>query len=250
MQTTTQAAVRQNTVKRDLLMALALMLFGFLVVVSAAHAGPMNITSTGVEGSDGNQYAYIGAPYQTTGISFTDNGGVDTFNITTAFNGNDNVNGYQIGFAALVMGNGYGISLGTEGMNGGLSAGVYQNSGYLTSQQIWGGRSGIIYGADWMQGSNSNLAPTVLTSGNFLEGATITETLMQNGFYDLSISFANTAGLDAAIADGVFWGTGDCANGSIYAQVPEPATLAVFGVGLLALGAIIRKRGRGAMLYA
>jgi hypothetical protein len=247
MQTTKTPEPR--TIARDLIMAVVLFGIG-LLVVSNAKADPMNIISTGIEGSDGNQYAYIGAPYETTGISFTNSGGTDTFNIITAFNGSDSVNGYNIGFAALVLGNGYGISLGTEGANGGLTAGVYQNSTYAMSQQIWGNRSGVIYGADWLQGSAANLAPTVLTGGNFLEGATISETLMGNGFYDLSITFANTAGLMGAIDSGVFWGTGDCANGAIYAQVPEPAAVAVFGAGLLAFGFMVRKRNQGGFLYA
>lgn len=232
--------VTKSTVRRDLILAVFLGLIG-LAVTFSANAGPMHMLNTSVQGSDGNTYSYIGDAYQTTGMSFANVGGTDTITFTTAFNGTDNVNGYNVGYADVFIG-GMAISLGDEGANGGLGAGLYQTSSYATSKNIWGQRSGIIYGQGVNYNGTTYDAPTVLTGGTFLENVSITSALV-NGFFDLSISFADTAAFENQLAQyGVFWGTGDCSNGAVYADVPEPASIAMMLMALTGFWFMVRPR--------
>jgi hypothetical protein len=215
-----------------------------------ALAGPETFYTTNnttVDGSDGSVWAapnnYIGNPYQTTGMSVTQTGSSATLNYYTAFSGTDSVNGYNIGYADIFFGStagsGYAISLGDETMNGGVAtAGVYQigSGNSLTSQQVWGGRSGIVFGSGYNGGFAAN---TVVTGGNFLEGVTITDTLMANGLYDLAITIDNLP-FDVVqdFENGTltaYWGTGDCNNGG-FAAIPEPVSfwLMIFGVSMVA----------------
>jgi hypothetical protein len=161
-------------------------------------------------------------------MSVVENGSSATLNYDTAFSGTDTVNGYKIGYADIFFGGigaGYAISLGGETGNGGVSqAGVYAVSSEASSKQLWGGRSGTTYGQGFNGGQT---AYTVVTGGSFLEGVTISDTLMANGQYDLAISLANLPiDLVQAFENGsltAFWGTGDCANGA-FVTVPEPAS--------------------------
>jgi len=225
-------------IKRNVKMAV----FGALglILAGAANASPLITLPTSVQGSDGNAYSYIGTPFQTTGASFAIANGIDTLTFTTAFNGEDSVNGYEIGYASVFVGN-MAISLGGEGMNGGVGAGLYQTGSYLTSQNIWSQRSGIKYGLGYNLNGHTYAAPTVLTGGNFVEGISVVSNPLTNGFYAMSISFLDNAAFDKQLADnGLFWGTGDCANGAVVATIPEPSAILLFLASLSILGLITK----------
>ncbi len=212
-----------------------------------ALATPMGIVSSGVEGSDGNTYPFVGTNYQTTGVDMSTSGSSTTLSFATLFSGSDVVGGYSIHYADIFLNNGLAISLGDQTSNGGLTqAGLYQTGSYLTSQQVWGGRSGVTYGQGYLMGGAVDASPTVLTGGHLIEGVSVTDTAV-NGGYDLAIIMANLPALSSVT--GLFWGTGDCGNGGVYAgaatPVPEPSTVALLALGLTGLG-VLRCRRTGA----
>ena len=211
---------------------------------ACALASPLNILSSGVEGSDGATYPFVGGDYQTTGVDLSRSGSNVTLSFTTLFSGNDNVAGYTINYADVFLNDGLAISLGDQTANGGIAqAGLYRTGSYLTSQQVWGGRPGVVYGQGYLMDGGVHASPTVLTGGTLLEGVSVSDTLKGNGYYDLAITFADTPAVDAAT--GIFWGTGDCGNGGVYAgietAVPEPSTVALFAFGLIGL-TVVRSR--------
>ena len=227
---------------------------GLIFGAGQALAGPETYTAsnnTVVNGSDGNAYAapsnFIGAPFQTTGMSVVESGSSATLNYYTAFSGSDAVSGYTVRYADIFFGGigaGYAISLGDQAANGGVAAaGVYAVSSEASSRQVWGARSGVTYGLGFNGGQT---AYTVVTGGTFLEGVTVTDTRMGNGQYDLAISLDNLPfDMVQAFANGsltAFWGTGDCANGA-FVSVPEPASYGALMLGAMVLGFVGRKRG-------
>ena len=162
-----------------------------LCAPACALAMPVGMISSGVEGSDGTPYPYVGDNYQTTGVDVSASGSNVTLSFTTLFSGNENVAGYTINYADVFLNNGLAISLGDETANGGLAqSGLYQVGSYLTSQQVWGGRPGVIYGQGYMMNGAVQASPTVLTGGTFLEGVSVADTLSSNGTYDLAITRA------------------------------------------------------------
>ena len=187
---------------------------------------------------------------------------------TTLFSGSESLNGQQIYYPDIFLrepGAGYSsapfnyaISLGDETANGGLSAGYYSVSSLENSQQLWSNRSGVYYGGQYTNsttyqpgqvGYAGYNAPVVLTGGSKLAAATVT-TGQSASAYTVTAQLTLTAAEAAGIIDGsdVFWGTGDCANGSFLASipagvggptgspVPEPSALLLLaaGVGSLA----------------
>ena len=232
-----------------------LLALGIALSAGTALASPETFTTintTTVNGSDGNAYTapnnFIGTPYQTTALSVVQNGSSATLNYYTAFSGSDSVNGYNIGYADIFFGGigaGYAISLGDQTANGGVSqAGLYALSSEAASNQVWAGRSNVIYGQGFNGGQT---AYTVVTGGSLLEGVTITRTLLANGTYDLAIGIENLPfDLVQAFENGsltAFWGTGDCANGAFMA-VPEPASYGALMLGVMAVGFIGRRRSQ------
>lgn len=148
----------------------------------------------------------------------------------------------------------YAITLGDQGANGGFSTtGLYTVGSAATSQDIWSGRTGFIYGGAYIPDDDSaaaELAPTVLLSGTHVANATVSQTAVAGGYVE-NVSLDLTAAEAAPFLGGfdLFWGTGDCANDSVFgtvASVPEPAALAVFVMGLMGLGMIPRRDVRDA----
>ncbi len=238
----------------------AILACGLMLNAGAALAGPETVTmynTTTVDGSDGNLYAppnnFIGAPFQTTAMTVTENGTSATINYLTAFSGNIAVDGFNVNYADIFFGGigaGYAISLGQQTANGGVShAGVYTADIGKTSQSIWGSRSGATYGLGY---NGTQPAYTVVTGGSYLEGVTITDTLLGNGQYDLSLTFKNLPfDLVKALESGAltaFWGTGDCANGAFQDNglviVSEPASYGALIIGVMMIGLLSWKRGQ------
>jgi hypothetical protein len=178
------------------------------------------------------------------------------FQYTTDFSGVFTAGGLTIRNADIFLGAGgpgspdytYAISLGDQGANGGIAAGFYSVLSYRSSADIWSARPDTVYGGAYglsaadtpgQPGYTAWAAPTVLTAGNLLSGVTIGETPLGHGQYLLDAQIALTDAQAAQFAGGmdVFWGTGDCGNGSFLAQIsdlplPEPCSLAVLSSGV------------------
>ena len=183
--------------------------------------------------------------------------------LNTQFNGDEQL-GYETRYADLFLRTpatgtpagafNYALVLGDQTGNGGLAAaGLYADPTYKTSQQVWNGRSGYIFGGEFVQ-SGADIAtaapiPTVVTGGNLLQNATVTRS-GGPGAYAVDVTFALTDSAAAAFANGfdLLWGTGDCGNDAVFgtvgtapmSDVPEPGTLALVGTG--ALGLLMMRR--------
>ncbi len=236
--------------------------------------GPTNYYGNSAVGSTS-----VGSNFETSQLAYTTtmlasgNYSID-LQYTTMFSGSENLNGQQIYYPDIFLRTpeagysnasfNYAISLGDETANHGLAAGFYSVSSYLTSQQVWSSRSGFTYGGQYTNttayqpgtaGYVGYNAPVVLTAGTKLGGAAIT-TAQVGSSYTVSAKITLTAAEAAGFIDGadVFWGTGDCANGSFLASfapggsggptgvVPEPAALLLVGVGMGCIGLVRRKK--------
>ena len=173
--------------------------------------------------------------------------GTDCFGSTCAYYGDLFLRTPATGYSATPFD--YAITLGDQGPNGGLSTtALYKVGSYATSQDIWSGRTGFIYGGEYIPDDDSaaaELAPTVLLSGSHIANATVSQTEVAHGYIE-DVSLDLTAAEAAPFLGGfdLFWGTGDCANDSVFGSVtpvPEPAALAIFVMGLMGLGMIPRR---------
>ena len=257
--------------------------------VGAARAGSITmVNTTDITAYQGNSpVAYFGGanPYvaqSPIGTDFTTSsltiqtttaaaGVVVDFRYLTQFSGTETLNGQLINNADIFLntGGGYGtpgftyaISLGDQSTNGGLKAGFYSVGADATSQDIWSSRPAFIFGGAYgsshtfqpgQPGYSANAAPTVLTAGQYLSGASISEISVGQGWYQLDAKITMTASQAAMFANGidVFWGTGDCANGAFLADfsglpMPEPCSAAILISGLFYL-AVRRKLAPGSL---
>ena len=263
-----------------------------LYAQAAAHAGTVIVQNTTDvvsynSGSGGGATGYfngsdigssIGSNFSTSQLAVTTsalaNGtyAVD-LQYTTLFSGSETLGSSNIYYPDIFLRTpesgystapfDYAISLGTETANGGLAAGFYSVSSYLTSQQVWSGRPGYVYGGQYtgssayqpgQAGYAGYNAPVVLTAGNLLSGASVTDG-QSGSAYTVGVKLTLTAAEAAGFVDGadIFWGTGDCANGGFLASlpsgtgsptvgpIPEPAPLALMVVGLGSL-LFVRRR--------
>ena len=219
--------------------------------IASAQSFTMYNTTT-VDGSDGNAYTYpnnyIGGPtFETIDLTVSQTGSTATMSYITGFSGNETVGGFNVGFADIFFGGiwaGTAISMGDQK----LATGLYTVKGAETSQQIWNGR-GATYGIGY--GPSDNAVDTVLTSGklNSSMPTALSQTLITSGkyagFYDVTFTIQNLPfNMVTDFENGTLsalWGTGDCANGAFVA-VPEPAALGVFGLGVLGLSILRRRR--------
>jgi hypothetical protein len=184
-----------------------------------------------------------------------------TFSYLTQFSGAETLDGMAIAAADLFLtppgGGTYGVSLGGQTSNGGLAPGFYEVQSSETSEQIWSGRPGYIYGGaiapstsyqPGQAGFTDAAVPTVITSGRYMGAAAISTTSGGGGLYTWNISMEMSVAEAGMFDHGfdVFWGTADCANGAFEANVPafavaEPGSLPVF---CAALGGLVVLRRR------
>jgi hypothetical protein len=192
-------------------------------------------------------------PFGTTKINVTDVLGALAMKIDTRFTGPTLLNGDCFGavcahvadIAVSIDGGktyGYGISLGHD-VNG-LTAGLYQVSSWLTSQDVWAPNgTGFQYGGKWETCStnctdgHAQVADTVIKNGTWIADATVVD-----GGTLLTVT-TNDSLIGHAVSD-LFWGTADCANDPIAGNIPEPASVAILSVGLVTIGAASRRRRR------
>lgn len=213
--------------------------------------------------------APIGADFTTGSLTMQataeGSGVVVDFQYLTQFPGTETFGGQIVSNADIFLnaGGGYGapgftyaISLGDQSQNGGVAAGFYSVAADATSQDIWSSRPAFIFGGAYggshafqpgQSGYSATAAPTVLTAGQYLSAANITETSVGQGWFQLNAQITMTPAQAAMFADGidVFWGTGDCANGAFLAEfsglpMPEPCSAALMISGLFYL-AVRRK---------
>ena len=209
---------------------------------SGSSGGPTNYFSNGTSAVGSS----IGPNFDTSSLAVTATAiGNGNYSIdlqyTTLFSGSESINGQAIYYPDIFLRTAqsgystapfdYAISLGDEVSNGGLAAGVYSAKSYLTSQALWSGRSGDVYGGQYTNstayqpGQAGYLGynpPVVLTAGTKVGNAAVTNGVSGNA-YTVDVKITVMGALAAGIIDGsdIFWGTGDCANGSFLASIPD-----------------------------
>lgn len=223
---------------------------------------PSPCASSG-SGNVGDVVQGTGHPFDTQEVVITVSGLSVEFQFYTKFDGSDLGAYYADIFLATDPGSpdlyDFGISLGLQSINGGVSAGLYDLAGpgdYKTSQQIWASRTGFIYGGRYLSPDDNqwHYSPTVVTGGTQLLdwAVSISQNCNQGGSYpcllDVTLTALNAgafASVFGNLAFGGFWGTGDCSNDAILWRdipTPEPGSILLVGGGLLGLFGLRRHR--------
>lgn len=201
----------------------------------------------------GDELYSAGHRFDTSQITVDRGANTIVFTLRTIFNGNDLGARYadifiDTGTPGVLDSFDYAISLGGQTM----PIGVYSVDGQATSNDIWGNRSGYVYGgySQFKTSSpdfNAAMAmenPVRVTSGTHLDDFSVVVSTMAagGGYMDLVVS-VTAASLNLFNAMDLFWATGDCANDVIWgtaltmadADVPAPPALPLLLGGVLLL---------------
>lgn len=200
----------------------------------------------------------VGSGFDTSKVVISESDNSITLKFYTQFNGNELTAHYADLFITPSNADGspaswgFGVSLGYQSTYGGHAAGLYALDGasdFKTSQDIWKGKTDYTYGGRYVTPLDTKELVPVRVTGGTLESdwsVAVNRTNVGGAYpYEISITLtaANAAAfalLDAQYLD-LLWGTGDCANDTIFGQyarpvkTPEPATIALLGGGLLLL---------------
>jgi hypothetical protein len=197
-------------------------------------------------------------PFNTTQIVVTRDNAASTiqFDLKTQFNGNDGIANYaDLFFDTRTAGPdsfNYSIALGSQTR----AAGLYNNTTFATSEDIWKTRTQYVYGGGFQfkttaPGYDPNFfskSPVRSLTGTQVSGYTVgvTQLNLGGGMYDIRVIITSATNLSLFDNFDIFWGTADCSNDAIWGQVtntvPTPGGLGLLGLGLLGLFAFSRRR--------
>jgi len=224
--------------------------------------------SGGLYTEDGTPIDHIGVSYDTYQVDLTMEDGGISVDIFTLFSGTASLVGLDNEIADFFFDfdlDGtyeYGVDL-SYGGGGFFSAGVYSLTSWITSEDIFHDQilsssdpnipdTGAYYGGWMANGGNEIAVDFDLTSqsgGNTFVGAASgvsrTEDGGGSGIYQYSFTLEDTVLQAMGVDSGSFaflFGTAECGNDVVMGTVPEPATIMLFGIGLLGLSAVGRKR--------
>ncbi len=174
-----------------------------------------------------------------------------TFTLRTMFNGNDLGARYADLFfdtssPNALDGFGYAVALGGQTK----AAGVYGVDAYATSNDVWSGRSGYVYGGYSQLKTDATgfdplmavANPVRVTQGALLDGfnVVLTSAAAGDGYWDVAVAITTAGSLALFDAIDLFWATGDCGNDVIWgtaltspdAGIPAPDAFLIFAAGL------------------
>jgi hypothetical protein len=198
----------------------------------------------------GDELSSAGHRFDTSQISIEREADAIVFTLRTMFNGNDLGARYADLFIDIVTPGsldtfGYAIALGGQT----LPIGVYSVTARATSNDVWGGRAGYVYGGYSQfnassQDFNADMAaetPVRITSGVRLDMFTVAISALGvgGGYTDLAVAVTGGS-TDLFSALDLFWATGDCGNDVVWGTaftpaepgVPAPDALALFTAAL------------------
>ncbi len=172
-------------------------------------------------------------PFNTTSIQVTRDNAAKTiqFDLFTAFRGDGLAEYADLFFdttnSAIPNGFNFSVALGDQTK----AAGVYSVGTVATSQDIWGSKTGYVYGGGFQfkttaPGYNANFfqqSPVRLLTGTQLSNYSVSvNRIAVSGGYDLRVLITSTTNLDLFNNFDVFWGTADCSNAQHETSNPKP----------------------------
>ena len=201
----------------------------------------------------GDELYSPGHRFDTSQISVERSAGAIVFTLRTMFTGDDLGARYADLFFDVATPDtldtfGFAIALGGQTM----PIGVYSVQSSATSNDVWGGRSGYVYGgysqfkasAPGFNGSMAAENPVRVTAGTHLDEFSVVVSTLDAGagYRDLVVA-VTAASLDLFNAMDIFWATGDCGNDVVWgtaltapdAEVPAPQSLMLLVLGLILL---------------
>lgn len=205
-----------------------------------------------------------GDPFDTTQITITRNDSINRIDIDlrTWFDGAFDTARYADLFidtntTSTFDNFNYAISLGAQG----TAAGVYGVTSTKNANDIWGARSGVVYGGytqfkTTSSSYNASMAltpPVRLQTGIAMPQYTVavTKTAISGGLYNVNVAITSSTNLSLFDNFDIFWGTADCSNDAVWGTaftasttnvpVPAPAAMSLFLFGLAGIGAARRR---------